>query len=138
MDHHAIMRFVEDNPDCHLASCDGWEPRVRVVRVFRIDRDGLLFCTGRQKSLHQELRENPRVELCFYDPESLTQIRMRGLVEEWEDQMAKEEAVQALPHLQKWAQRGGWDDLALYHLPRPQVARWSGERALEAPVFEKF
>ena len=62
-----ILQFIKDRPVFYLATCVDNEPRVRVMRLYRADGDGIIFNTSSRKSLHKQLQANPAVELCFYD-----------------------------------------------------------------------
>ncbi len=81
-----ILKFLNSNPACHLATAEGAQPRVRGVLIYRADQSGILFQTASSKDLYKQLRQNPDVELCFNNTDNSKQIRVRGKAELIEDQ----------------------------------------------------
>ena len=77
MNKDEIIKFINENPEFFLATCDGNEPRVRGMRLYQANNVGFFFNTCKDKSLHRQLMSNPSVELCFYDG-ACTQVRIRG------------------------------------------------------------
>ncbi|MCU0915360.1 MAG: pyridoxamine 5'-phosphate oxidase family protein [Planctomycetes bacterium] len=51
MTREQILEFVNANPLCHLATCEGQQPRVRGMMMYRADAAGLIFHTGHFKAL---------------------------------------------------------------------------------------
>lgn len=69
------------------------------MSVFLADSHGLHFCTGKPKAVYAQLKACPDVELCFFSAEDMTQLRVRGIVEESDDVVLKKQAIEAFPFL---------------------------------------
>jgi pyridoxine/pyridoxamine 5'-phosphate oxidase len=74
----AILELLTANPAFYLATTDLGEPRVRGMLLYRADAGGILFHTGAMKEVCRQLLTDPAVELCFFDPQRMTQVRVRG------------------------------------------------------------
>jgi uncharacterized pyridoxamine 5'-phosphate oxidase family protein len=88
--------------------------------LYRADENGILFHTGKMKDLHRQLTENPHVELCFNNGnfENLIQVRVSGAVELVEDLALKKEIVENRDFLQPFAEKYGYDPLAVYRIKK--------------------
>ena len=75
----------------HLATLEDGEPRVRGMLLYKADETGVVFHTGVFKDLYKQLLANPAAQMCFFDPASGTQVRVRGQFEEVADAKLKEE-----------------------------------------------
>ncbi len=77
---------------------DGDQPRVRVLMLWFANEDGFYFGTFSPKEFVRQLRENPKVEVCFYNnPPDLggaKMLRMMGEVEFVDDEGLKDRFVQ--------------------------------------------
>ncbi len=93
-----------------LASIDlDGSPRVRTVVLREVDRAvyGVVFHTDVRSPKINQLGRDPRVELCFYDPTSRVQIRLRGRASINDASSAVNQAIgQSLPELNRNAYRG--------------------------------
>ena len=119
-----ILQFIKDHPVFYLATCVGNEPRVRVMRLYRADGDGIIFNTSSRKSLHKQLQANPSVELCFYDDCEGMQVRVRGKVHLVEDPKVRNEMVEKNPVLAAVVFRRTEKGLAIYRLRQGMAKVW--------------
>ncbi|NLX48985.1 MAG: pyridoxamine 5'-phosphate oxidase [Methanospirillum sp.] len=89
MDIMEVTGFANANPVAFIATVDGDQPRVRAFAMWYADETGFYFHTGSTKDVCQQLRANPKVELCFFDPGdgqgAGRQLRVEGTVEFLED-----------------------------------------------------
>ncbi len=60
------MSFAKDHPICSFSTIDGDRPRGRMFGMWFVDEKGFYFWTTKVKEVFRQLRENPKVELCFY------------------------------------------------------------------------
>ncbi len=118
-----ILSFINHNPVCHLATCEEGQPHVRGLLMYRADKSGLIFHTGDFKSLFRQLRQNPRVEVCFNSGE--IQVRIKGHAEFTENQTLKEEIAEARPFMQPWIEQKGWDMLKVFKVTNCEYAIWT-------------
>jgi pyridoxamine 5'-phosphate oxidase len=79
------LSFAGEHPICYLASEEGDQPHVRALLLWFADERGFHFMTMSPKQLSEQLHENPKVEVCFYNgatelPEAV-EMRVTGEVE---------------------------------------------------------
>jgi uncharacterized pyridoxamine 5'-phosphate oxidase family protein len=67
MDLQEYITFATENPVCQLARVEGDQPRVRTLLMWYADESGFYFQTLSPKDMRRQLRENPKVKLCFYN-----------------------------------------------------------------------
>lgn len=127
MNKKEILDFLTANPVFHLANVEKGKPHVRGMYLYRADENGILFHTGKMKSLHQQLTENSDVEMGFTNGkfDNLVQVRVSGAVELVEDLDLKKEIVQNRPFLKPWVDKSGYDFLAVYCLKRGRATVWT-------------
>ena len=74
-----------------LATCNAQGiPSARMVLIKEISQGGFKFHTNEESHKGQDLAENPHAELCFYWKSLRKQIRVRGRVQQVEDQEASD------------------------------------------------
>ena len=72
-----IREFVNKNPSTWLATAVGDQPHVRAMAMWFADETGFYYHTGTQKRLSKQLRDNPKVELGFFNQgEGMGQMQM--------------------------------------------------------------
>ena len=86
-----IFEILNANPVFFLATTEKNEARVRGMMLYKADDSGIIFHTGSNKDVYHQMRNNPNVQLCFYDTEKNIQVRVRGTVEFLEDIELKKE-----------------------------------------------
>jgi len=83
------IKFANENPVCDISTTEGDQPRVRGFLMCFADERGFYFATLSPKKVSEQLKVNPKVEICFYNnPEQLQdakQMRVTGEVEWVED-----------------------------------------------------
>lgn len=122
-----IFEFVTKNPVFSLATIDGSQPRVRMMMLYKADADGIIFCTGRDKAVCQQLRSNPAVELCFYNAEQGLQVRIEGAVEMLDDLELKKKVVEAFPFLKPWVESEGYEVMVICRIQNAKATTWTME-----------
>jgi uncharacterized pyridoxamine 5'-phosphate oxidase family protein len=107
MDRQEYVKFATENPICTMATQDGDQPRVRTVMMWKADESGYYFVLLSQKDVVKQLKQNPKVELCFFnhapDPMVWKQMRVTGQLEFLEDEPTLEEAYQSRSFLDNFA-----------------------------------
>ena len=122
-----IFDFISKNPICALATVEADQPRVRMILMYRAGDDGIIFVTGENKDLYKQLTNEPTVEMCFYSQKGNKQIRISGVVEEFEDLELKKQVVRDWPFLKEWVDREGYDVLVTYCLKNGKATVWTME-----------
>ena len=96
--------FATEHPACSLATVDGDQPRVRTFLLWRATENGFYFETFNGKDVHEQLKANPKVEICFFNNESDLEkaktMRLSGEVEFLDDPDLKKQMLQDWPFLQ--------------------------------------
>ena len=104
MDQKEIIDFANANPVAWIGTVDGDQPRVRGFAMWYADETGFYFHTGATKDICRQLRANPKVELCFYDPGdgqgAGRQLRVEGMVEFLDDPVLRARLYQDRPWVQ--------------------------------------
>jgi len=76
-----VLEFVKANPVAFMATVERGKPRVRAMQTALVEPAGLVFCTGVQKDVHQQLVAGGSVELAYWDAKNDVQLRVRGEME---------------------------------------------------------
>lgn len=112
-----------------LATVDDEQPRLRPVSPVRVD--GFTAYVANLRSYHktQEIRANPRVELCYLDDEH-DQVRITARAEEVEDRKLLEEIWEDANLLRQYFDSVDHPDLIVYRM-EPRRVRYMQEWALD-------
>ena len=98
------ISFATEHPVCSLATVDGDQPRVRTFLLWRANEDGFYFETFNPKDVYEQLKKNPKVEICFFNNESDLEkaktMRLTGEVEFLDDPDLKKQLLADWPFLQ--------------------------------------
>lgn len=129
MNKNEIFEILNANPAFHLATVEGNKPHVRGLLLYKADENGIIFHTGKMKDLHNQLTQNPQVEMCFNNGnfENLIQVRVAGNVELIENLELKKEIVQNREFLKPWIDQMGYEFLAVYNLKDGIATAWTME-----------
>jgi len=138
MTREEILSYLNTNTIVFLATVENGAPRVRGMSLYRADDQGILFHTGEFKDIPSQLRSCPLAELCAFDMNTGTQIRVRGPVEFVDDQALKEEIVEARPFLNPFLDAKGHESLVLFRITDCQATTWTMADNLETKKFIKL
>ena len=118
MDYQDCIKFANENPVCYIATMDGDQPRVRGFLMWFADENGFYFHTAASKEVCKQLKNNPKVELCFYAPETHPNVgkmmRVAGEVEFLNDIALKARLLEERPFLKAIATGGAEDPLPIF------------------------
>ena len=119
------IKFANENPRCCVATADGDQPRVRAFLMWFADRSGFYFHTGEPKKVCEQLRRNPKVEVCFCTPSFDRMMRIAGEVEFLEDARLRSRLLEERPFL-KAIVRGPEDPvLAVFRIYKGEAHFWT-------------
>lgn len=136
MNKEEIIAFITENPTAFLATVDGNKARVRGMDTFRADADGVIFYTGKNKNVYQQIAANPEVEVCYFAKG--TQVRIRGKIELLEDLALKKEIVEKRPFLQPFYKgEASYANMAVCRL-RGQATTWTMQDLAAPTTFIDF
>ena len=133
MDKKEVLEFLKACRHCHLATVDEGMPRVRAMQIFRIDVNGILIQTWKDKDVGKQLSRNPEVELCFNNFSEGIQMRVRGRIELVDDSALKEQKLRERPNFQKYIDAG--HEMVFYCLRNGLAHIWTIEKNFEQKAF---
>ncbi len=120
-----IYEFINNNKMSNLATVDGDAARVRGMLIYELVDGNIIFHTGKSKDLHKQLQANPNVELCFFNPEANTQIRVSGKATLDEDIELKNKIVEERDFLKPMMEKMGLDSFAVYRVSDLSATIWT-------------
>ncbi len=112
-----------------LATIDGDQPRLRPVSPVRTDGFTIYVANLRQYSKTAEIAANPKVELCYLDPDH-NQVRITGTAEILEDEALLREIWDGNALLRQYLGTPDNPELIIYRII-PSRVRYMREWALE-------
>lgn len=127
MNKNDILDFIQKNRVFSLATCADNVPHVRKMFLVSADEKRLIFNVKKYKPVHAELKANPNVELCFYDPKEGLQVRIHGKAKFMVDEAMSRQIVEDHPDLQKQVDKYGDDVIVLYGVEDWRAKYWSRE-----------
>jgi pyridoxamine 5'-phosphate oxidase len=94
--------FANSNRICYLATVDGDQPRVRTIRMWYACENGFYFCGLAPKKMWQQMKANPKVEVCFFNnpaefKDSIS-MRVTGRVQFLDDQELTKRVLKERPN----------------------------------------
>lgn len=141
MDFNDCIKFANETPVCYLATLDGDQPRVRALGFWFADKTGFYFQIGSVKDVYRQLKENNKVEACFWQPnEESTGIMMRveGEVEFIEIPELKRKVLEDRPFLKEFGLTVDHPELVIFKIARGKAYFWTMETNFEPKFFIKF
>jgi pyridoxamine 5'-phosphate oxidase len=128
MNFQDCVKFANEHRICHVATADGNQPRVRAFGMWFADDKGFFFQTESVKSICKQLKNNNRVELCFYapGPDVGTMMRVTGKAEFVDDAVLKSKALADRPFLKAMGIKGPEDPLlAIFRVYSGEAYFWT-------------
>jgi pyridoxamine 5'-phosphate oxidase len=134
------IKFTNENPICSLATVDNDQPRVRMIGFWFADETGFYFQTSTIKEIPNQLKMNPKTEVCFYKHEGMigTMLRISGKVEFLTDSRIKEKALLDRPFLKSFEMTNDGIELVLFRIGHGQAFFWTMENNLKPKEIIEF
>jgi uncharacterized pyridoxamine 5'-phosphate oxidase family protein len=120
-----ILEFLNANPTCYLATSVQNKPYVRAMRMVSADEKGLIFQTADGKDLPKPLKENPYVEVCFYNMKENIQIRVAGKTTWVEDLDLKKKILGQRPFMKPLIEKKGFDVMPVFRIVDCVACTWT-------------
>jgi uncharacterized pyridoxamine 5'-phosphate oxidase family protein len=142
MNHNDCIKFANENPACYLATTDGDQPRVRGFLNWFSDATGYYFHTAATKQVYKQLKSNPKIEVCFFNPDNPpgvgTMMRMAGEVEFVEDSELRSRLLEERPFLKAFV--SGPDDqvLQIFRIYTGEAHFWTMENNMRESEIERI
>lgn len=125
-----IIEFIKANPRSFMATVEGNKPHVRGMGIYDASEDGIIIQTWTIKDIHQQVVNNPEIELCFNDFKAGIQVRVSGKAEIIDDVDLKWKVVEKRPFMKPTVEEKGIDVVALYRL-KGKATVWTREKNFE-------
>ncbi|MFC1945917.1 pyridoxamine 5'-phosphate oxidase family protein [Chloroflexota bacterium] len=129
-----IIELIKANRVCFMATVEGNKPHVRAFAIHDADENGIIIQTWTLKDVHQQILNNPEVELCFTDLKAGIQVRISGKAEIIEDLAIKQEVVEDHPFIKPTVEEKGYDVVALYRV-RGKATVWTKATNFEPKTY---
>jgi uncharacterized pyridoxamine 5'-phosphate oxidase family protein len=92
-----VYEFLKKAGTYYLATAEGDQPRVRPFGTVNIFEDKLYIQTGKKKPVSQQMKKNPKIEICAMSGGEW--IRIQAVAVEDDRVKAKESMLEAYPNL---------------------------------------
>jgi pyridoxamine 5'-phosphate oxidase len=101
MDFQECIHFAHENRVCYVATVEGDQPRIRPLGLWFADEKGFYFQTESVKAIYHQLKNNNKIELCFYaaTPPPGKVMRVTGKIEFVDDLALKSKVLTDRPFL---------------------------------------
>ena len=134
------IKFTNENPVCFLATVENDQPRVRALGFWFADETGFYFQTGSMKEFPNQLRNNPKTEICFYKHAGIagTMLRISGEVEFVNDINLWERVMIDRPFLKSFGITIDSPRLVLFRLSHGKAHFWTMENNLKPKEIINF
>jgi len=134
------IKFTNENTVCYLATVETDQPRVRALGFWFADETGFYFQTGAIKEFPNQLRNNPKTEVCFYHHEGIigNMLRIAGEVEFLTDRSLKEKALNDRPFLKDMGLNADSPGLIIFRIAHGQAYFWTMESNMKPKEYIEF
>ena len=129
-----ILDFIKANPRSFMATVEGNKPHVRGMGIYDVNENGIIIQTWTIKDIHQQIVNNPEVELCFNDFKAGIQVRVSGKAERIDDIAFKQKVVEDRPFMKPTVEEKGYDVVALYRV-KGKATVWTGATNFEPKTY---
>ncbi len=121
MEIQEVLDWLKLHKICYLATVESGGPRVRCMTLDRAEESGLYFHMPIHKAVYQQLKQNPKVEVCFVDLAEGIQMRVLGVMERDLTSESQEHFLNLYPHLAPNLSLNGFETMALMRLTKGNV-----------------
>lgn len=138
MTREEIFAFMNANPACFLATVENDQPRVRGVLLYKASEEGIIFHTGKMKSLYNQLQASPKAEFCFV--KDGVQLRVAGELKLIEDKNLKIEISNhpSRAFMKSFGDNFNLDQLAVYKMTNGKATYWTLKRNFEPTLYAEL
>lgn len=121
------VKFANENPVAYLATVEGDQPRVRAFLMWFADNTGFYFQIGSIKATYEQLKANPKTEVCFYDNQKPTGTMMRitGKAEFIDDKDMKAKVIAERPFLTTFGFTPEHPGLIIFRIAKGEAVFWT-------------
>lgn len=133
--------FATENPVCFIATTDGDQPRVRTFLMRSADENGFCFVTLSPKRVSEQLKSNPKVEVCFYnnaaDLKAAKQMRVAGEIELVDDDELRKKVAEERAALRQIVGKPIEPLIEVFRIPSGEAHFWTMADILKESELER-
>jgi pyridoxamine 5'-phosphate oxidase len=141
MNFQDCVKFANEHRICYVATTEGNQPRVRALGMWFAADKGFYFQTEAVKALCKQLKENNRVELCFYAPgqDVGKMMRVTGKVQFVNDLALRTKVLADRPFLKALGIKGPEDPLlVIFHVYSGEAYFWTMANNMKETEIERI
>ncbi len=140
MEVNEYIKFANENPISYLATMEGNQPRVRGFQLWYADNTGLYYSSAAGKEIYKQLKDNPKVEICFFNSKSkeMQQMRVSGTVQFVDDLEMKKKLLDARPFLKQAGLTPENPELILFKVTKCTAHFWTFATGNQPKKFVSF
>jgi uncharacterized pyridoxamine 5'-phosphate oxidase family protein len=109
-----VYEFLKKVNTYFIATADGDQPRVRAFGTIDLFEGKLYIQTGRSKPVSAQLAANPKIEICAFDAEAGSWLRVQALAINDDRIEAEQHMLDGYPMLQDRYKAGDGNNQVLY------------------------
>jgi pyridoxamine 5'-phosphate oxidase len=140
MELNDYIKFANENPISYLATIEGTQPRVRGFQLWYADETGLYYSSAAGKEIYKQLKDNPKVEICFFNTKNkeMQQMRVSGTVQFINDIEMKKKLLDARPFLKQAGLTPENPELVLFKVTKCKAHFWTFATGNQPKKFVSF
>jgi pyridoxamine 5'-phosphate oxidase len=140
MEFKDCIKFANENKASYIGTIDGNQPRVRGFMMWYADETGFYYHTGAKKPVYSQLKQNPKVETCFYNPaeDGGVMMRVAGTVEFIDDNELRGKLVEERQFLKAWGFTAESKDLIIFRIAKGEAYFWTMKTNFDPKKAIKF
>lgn len=140
MDFKDCVKFASDARVCYLANVDKGKPHVRALGMWYADETGFYLQTSTMKDMYEQLRADPKVELCFFMPgeSSGRMMRVEGEIGFINDRDMKKKCLEDRPFLKSFGLTADSPELIIFRLAKGRAHFWTMQDNLKPKQYIHF
>ena len=142
MNFQECIQFASENPLCYVATVDGDQPHVRALLMWYADENGFYFSTMTPKRFWEQMENNPKVELCFYnnaaDLMAAKMMRVTGCVELLRDSALNTKVVEERAFLEDLAGQPIEPVMEVFRVANGEAVFWTMSDILKERELERI
>ena len=132
------IKFANENPTCYLATVENDQPRVRALGFWYADNSGFYFQTAAMKEFYGQLKNNPKTEVCFFNPQGMKMMRVAGEVEFIDNSDSRQKCMKDRPFLKSLGLSEESPDLIMFRIAHGSAYFWTMQTNLRPKEIVSF
>ena len=131
-----IINFAKENKTTFIATVEKDQPRVRGLGMLWADETGFYFQTAAEKNIYNQLKNNPKIELCivhFDEKNGNTMLRIEGKAEFVDDLEIKKKVLESRKFLKGHGFTPESPGLIIFKVSKGQAYFWNMTTNWEYP-----